>query len=122
MCLFGNAGPGKTHLAAAECPELVLRGRSVLVALVAAKRGLRLEREPNRLDRFEAVVLITSNLVFSPRDRIFGDATSAAAAIDRVMHHSVIPEPTIPSPRAEAARARGGESGDEGNTMNGAGV
>ena len=122
MCLFGSPGPGKTHLAAAECRELVLRGRSVLVALVAAKRGLRLERAPKRLDRFEAVVLITSNLVIAPWERIFGAATTAAAAIDRVMHHSVIPESTIPSPRAGAARARGGESGDERNTMNGAGV
>lgn len=87
--------------------------------LLRAKRDLVLERE---LDRFDAVVLddigyvqqerdemevlftflaaryerksviITSNLVFSQWDRIFKDAMTTAAAVDRLVHHSVILE------------------------------
>ena len=58
-------------------------------------------------------VMITSNLVFSQWNQIFHDDMTATAAIDRVVHHSVIMESTRPSYRAEAARARTqGESGD----------
>ena len=101
--------------------------------LLAAKRDLLLEAELRRLDRFDAVILddigyvqqdraemevlftflaeryerrsvvITSNLVFSQWDRIFKDAMTTAAAIDRVVHHSVILEMTGPSFRAEEA-------------------
>ena len=101
--------------------------------LLAAKRDLLLEAELKRLDRFDAVilddigyvqqdraevevlftflaeryerrsVLISSNLVFSQWDRIFKDAMTTAAAIDRVVHHSVILEMTGPSFRAEEA-------------------
>lgn len=88
--------------------------------LLAAKRDLRLPREMARLDRFACVilddigyvqhsrdemevlftflaeryerrsVLITTNLVFSEWDRIFHDPMTTMAAIDRVVHHSVI--------------------------------
>lgn len=105
--------------------------------LLTAKRDLRLEQELKRLDRFEAVilddigyvqqdreemevlftflaaryerrsVLITSNLVFSEWERIFKDPMTTAAAIDRLVHHSVILELTGPSVRAEAAKMRG---------------
>ena len=51
-------------------------------------------------------VLITSNLVFSQWDRIFKDAMTTAAAIDRVVHHSIILEMTGPSIREEAAKER----------------
>lgn len=51
-------------------------------------------------------VMITSNLVFSHWNQIFHDDMTAAAAIDCVVHHSVILELTVPSYRAEAARAR----------------
>lgn len=37
-------------------------------------------------------VMITSNLVFSQWDQIFKDPMTTAAAIDRVVHHSVIVE------------------------------
>lgn len=37
-------------------------------------------------------VMITSNLVFSQWDRIFKDAMTTAAAIDRLVHHAVILE------------------------------
>ena len=53
-------------------------------------------------------VVITSNLVFSQWDQIFKDPLTTAAAIDRVVHHSVIIEfgPDIPSMRAEQAALR----------------
>jgi hypothetical protein len=51
--------------------------------------------------------MITSNLVFSKWDLIFKDPMTTAAAIDRVVHHSVILELNVPSYRAEIAqRAR----------------
>lgn len=101
--------------------------------LLAAKRDLRLEKELAVLDRFDAVILddigyvqqnrdemevlftflaeryerksviITSNLVFSEWDRIFKDPMTTAAAIDRLVHHSVIIEMTGASVRAETA-------------------
>jgi DNA replication protein DnaC len=105
--------------------------------LLAAKRDLRLEKELATLDGFDAVILddigyvqqnrdemevlftflseryerktviITSNLVFSEWDRIFKDPMTTAAAIDRLVHHSVIIEMTGPSIRNEAAKKRG---------------
>lgn len=104
--------------------------------LLQAKRDLCLEEELKHLDRFEAVilddigyvqqdreemevlftflaaryerrsVLITSNLLFSEWERIFKDPMTTAAAIDRLVHHSVILELTGKSVRAQAAKAR----------------
>ena len=104
--------------------------------LLVAKRNLALESELGQLDIYDAIimddigyiqqsreemevlftflaeryerrsVLITSNLVFSQWDRIFKDAMTTAAAIDRVVHHSIILEMTGPSIREEAAKAR----------------
>jgi DNA replication protein DnaC len=52
-------------------------------------------------------VIITSNLVFSQWDRIFKDAMTTAAAIDRLVHHSVILELVSKrSFRADAALER----------------
>jgi DNA replication protein DnaC len=48
-------------------------------------------------------VLITSNLVFSEWDRIFKDPMTTAAAIDRLVHHSVVLDLTGESVRAEEA-------------------
>lgn len=108
--------------------------------LLVAKRELALETALRRLDRYDAVlvddigyiqqdreemevlftflsqryerrsVMITSNLVFSQWDRIFKDPMTTAAAIDRVVHHSIILELTGPSIRNEEAaqRNRGG--------------
>jgi len=50
--------------------------------------------------------MITSNLVFSKWDQIFKDPMTTAAAIDRVVHHSIVLEFTGPSVRAEAAEQR----------------
>jgi len=109
---------------------------SLVERLLEAKRDLRLTRELRRLDRIECLVLddigyvqhdraemevlfallaeryerksvmITSNLVFSQWDQIFKDPMTTAAAIDRVVHHSVILELDVPSYRAEAAQKR----------------
>jgi DNA replication protein DnaC len=99
--------------------------------LLAAKRDLRLEKELATLDGYDTVILddigyvqqnrdemevlftflaeryerrsviITSNLVFSEWDRIFKDPMTTAAAIDRLVHHSVILEMTGGSIRVE---------------------
>ncbi len=104
--------------------------------LLEAKRDLRLARELRRLDRIECLalddigyvqhdraemevlfallaqryerrsVMITSNLVFSQWEQIFKDPMTTAAAIDRVVHHSVILELNVASYRAEAAKKR----------------
>jgi len=104
--------------------------------LLAAKRELTLEAELKRLDRFEVVILddigyisqdreemevlftflaeryerrslmITSNLVFSEWGKIFKDTMTTAAAIDRLVHHSVILELTGESYRTSTARKR----------------
>lgn len=104
--------------------------------LLAARKALALEKELHRLDAFDALILddigyiqqdrdemevlftllaeryerrtviLTSNLVFSQWDRIFKDPMTTAAAIDRIVHHSVILELTGPSFRAEEAKAR----------------
>jgi hypothetical protein len=114
--------------------------------LLAAKRDLRIEEELEILDGFDAIVLddigyvqqsrdemevlftflaeryerrtvmITSNLVFSEWDRIFKDPMTTAAAIDRLVHHSVIVEMTGTSIRIEEAQAgRSNEGGIEPN-------
>jgi DNA replication protein DnaC len=51
-------------------------------------------------------VLITSNLPFSKWEQIFKDPMTTAAAIDRLVHHSVILELNVPSYRAEEAQKR----------------
>jgi len=51
-------------------------------------------------------VLITSNLPFSKWEVIFKDPMTTAAAIDRLVHHSVILELNVNSYRAEQARKR----------------
>jgi DNA replication protein DnaC len=56
-------------------------------------------------ERYErGSVLVTSNLAFSKWDQVFKDPMTAAAAIDRLVHHSVIVELNVPSYRAEAAK------------------
>src|SRR5271165_4034081 len=58
-------------------------------------------------ERYErGSVLLTSNLPFSGWEAIFKDAMTTAAAIDRLVHHSVIMELNLPSYRAEQAKKR----------------
>ena len=49
-------------------------------------------------------ILLTSNLIFSDWERIFKDPLTTAAAIDRLVHHSVILELNVPSYRMESAK------------------
>ena len=104
--------------------------------LRAAKETFTLPRVLHRLDRFEVLLLddlgyvkqspedaevlftllaeryerrsliITSNLVFSDWERIFGNPMATAAAIDRVVHHSIILEFDVPSYRSNSAKNR----------------
>lgn len=55
-------------------------------------------------DRYEKTsILLSSNLPFSKWDQIFKDPMTTAAAIDRLVHHSVILELNVPSYRLEQA-------------------
>ncbi len=102
--------------------------------LLIAKRDLRLPRMIKQLSKIEGLiiddlgyvqqgreemevlftllaeryergsVLLTSNLAFSKWDQIFKDAMTTAAAIDRLVHHSVIIEMNVPSFRVETAK------------------
>jgi DNA replication protein DnaC len=56
-------------------------------------------------ERYErGSVMLTSNLPFSGWEAIFKDPMTTAAAIDRLVHHSVILELNVPSYRAEQAK------------------
>lgn len=56
-------------------------------------------------DRYErSSVMITSNLPFSKWEQIFKDPMTTAAAIDRLVHHSVILELNLPSYRLEQSQ------------------
>jgi DNA replication protein DnaC len=118
--------------------------------LLIAKRDLKLSRVLKRLAGYEALilddlgyvqqsreemevlftllaeryerqsVLLTSNLPFSGWEAIFKDPMTTAAAIDRLVHHSVIVELNIPSYRAEQARkAKHGRGADGGEATAG---
>jgi len=52
-------------------------------------------------------VVITSNLIFAQWDRIFRDQMATAAAIDRLVHHSVLLEFDVSSFRTEHAKRKG---------------
>ena len=104
--------------------------------LLRAKQELKLDKHIKRLSKFDAIIiddigyvqhdreemevlftllaqryergsiLLTSNLPFSKWERIFKDPMTTAAAIDRLVHHSVILELNIDSYRMEAAKRR----------------
>lgn len=58
-------------------------------------------------ERYErGSVIITSNLPFSKWNNIFKDPMMTAAAIDRIIHHSVILELNIESYRIDSAKKR----------------
>jgi DNA replication protein DnaC len=113
--------------------------------LLIAKRDLRLAKVIKKLLRFDGLiiddlgyvqqsreemevlftllaeryergsVMLTSNLPFSKWEQIFKDAMTTAAAIDRLVHHSVILELNVPSYRLENAK-----KSDKGKTENAA--
>src|SRR5271156_947623 len=65
-------------------------------------------------ERYErGSVLLTSNLAFSGWESIFKDPMTTAAAIDRLVHHSVIVELNVPSYRAEQAKNRRAKTATE---------
>jgi DNA replication protein DnaC len=102
--------------------------------LLAAKRDLKLRGFLKKISRYEVLILddigyvqysreemevlfsllaeryergsvvLTSNLPFSGWESIFKDPMTTAAAIDRLVHHSVILELNVPSYRAEQAK------------------
>lgn len=102
--------------------------------LLIAKQNLKLSRMIKRLSKYDAIIIddigyvqqnreemevlftllaeryergsimITSNLPFSKWEIIFRDPMTTAAAIDRLVHHSVILELNIKSYRVEQAQ------------------
>jgi DNA replication protein DnaC len=66
-------------------------------------------------ERYErGSVLLTSNLPFSRWEEIFKDPMTTAAAIDRLVHHSVIIELNLPSYRVEQAKSTRGAAPQQG--------
>jgi len=130
-CALGHALIDQGH------PVLFAPTSALVQRLLAAKRDLRLPQELAKLDRFECLILddigyvqhdrdemevlftllaeryerksvvITTNLVFSEWNRIFKDPMTTMAAIDRVVHHSVVLDlMAVESYRANAAGAK----------------
>ena len=67
-------------------------------------------------DRYErGSVMITSNLPFSKWERIFKDPMTTAAAIDRLVHHSIILELNLPSYRLEQSKLKSSKETEEQN-------
>lgn len=136
LCALGHAliEQGKRVLFL-SCSQLVQE-------LLLAKRELELTRQLKKLSGFDAVIIddigyvqqsreemevlftfladryersslmITSNLPFSKWELIFKDPMTTAAAIDRLVHHSVILELNIESYRIEAAKKKKGMKTD----------
>ena len=99
--------------------------------LLIAKRDLKLSRYLKKLSKYDAIIIddigyvqqsreemevlftlladryertsimLTSNLPFSKWEKIFKDPMTTAAAIDRLVHHSIILELNLPSYRLE---------------------
>jgi DNA replication protein DnaC len=66
-------------------------------------------------ERYErGSILLTSNLPFSKWEEIFKDPMTTVAAIDRLVHHSVIVELNIPSYRLEEAKKNRDSAADTG--------
>lgn len=65
-------------------------------------------------DRYErGSIMLTSNLPFSKWERIFKDPMTTAAAIDRLVHHSIILELNLPSYRLEKSQKNNSQNGEE---------
>lgn len=66
-------------------------------------------------DRYErGSVMLTSNLPFSQWEQIFKDPMTTAAAIDRLVHHSIILELNLPSYRLEQSQSNQDKIQDSG--------
>ena len=129
LCALGQALIRRTGRKVLLCKCSLL-----VQELLVAKRDLKLTKVLKQLNGFEALiiddigyvqqsreemevlftllaeryergsVLLTSNLPFSKWEQIFKDPMTTAAAIDRLVHHSVILELNIPSYRLEQAK------------------
>ena len=128
LCAVGHA------LVEAGHSVLCVPAYALVQEMLGAKRDLDLPRALRKLDLFEVIllddlgyvqqspdeaevlftllaeryerrsVMVTTNLVFSQWDRIFRDQMATAAAIDRLVHHSVVLEFDVPSFRTDPSR------------------
>jgi len=119
---------GSRKVMFSPCYKLVQR-------LLEAKRDLRLAAEIKKLDGYEVIIIddlgyvqqtreemevlftlmaeryerrslmISSNVVFSQWDRIFQDPMTAMAAVDRLVHHSIVLEFGGESQRVRKAKS-----------------
>lgn len=126
-------------IVAKGCRALFVSAVHLVQQLLVAKRDLRLDAILRKFDTYEIIVLddigyiqqnreemevlftflseryerrslmITSNLVFSNWDRIFKDPVTTAAAIDRLVHHSIILELDGESYRMQHAKNNKGK-------------
>lgn len=128
LCAIGHALIEKGKLVLfISCSQLVQE-------LLIAKKELGMTRKLKKMSKFDAVIIddigyvqqsreemevlftfladryersslmITSNLPFSKWEQIFKDPMTTAAAIDRLVHHSVILELNVDSYRMEQAK------------------
>ncbi len=130
MCAIGH------RLVEAGRSVLFTSTYKLVQELLAAKRDLELPRALRKLDNFDLLIIddlgylpqgteesevlftliaeryerralaITSNLVFSEWEKVFHNPMATAAAIDRLVHHSVILEFDVPSYRTGTAQQR----------------
>ncbi len=149
LCAIGQelirSSQGRSKVYFSSCALMVQE-------LLIAKRDLKLSRLIKRLAGYDVVILddlgyvqhsreemevlftllaeryergsvmITSNLPFSKWELIFKDPMTTAAAIDRLVHHSVILELNVPSYRldhAKKARPKGRMEGAASDTAGG---
>ncbi len=119
-----------------QLPILFVPTYKLVSQLLAAKRDCQLPAFLKRLERYAAIalddlgyvqqsrdemevlftfladryekksVLLTTNLIFSKWDQIFKDPMTTMAAVDRLVHHSIILEFTGESHRATAAKTK----------------
>ena len=133
MCAIGH------RLVQAGRSVLFIPAYRLVQDMLAAKRDLDLPRMLRKLDNYDLLVIddlgylpqgaeesevlftliaeryerrslgITSNLVFSEWEKVFANPMATAAAIDRIVHHSVILEFDLPSYRTSEAQNRQAE-------------
>lgn len=122
-------------------PVLFTTASALVQELLAAKRDLKLNSLLRKLDKYQAIVIddisyipqdrdetdvlfvllaeryeqrslvVTSNLPFSQWDKVFKDAMTTMAAIDRLVHHATVLELNGESFRAQAATRKNKKSG-----------
>jgi DNA replication protein DnaC len=109
VLVFGNPGSGKRDLKLSKLIKKYSRYEGMIIDDLGYIRQTREEMEvvfTLLAERYErGSVLLTSNLPFSKWEGIFKDPMTTAAAIDRLVHHSIIVELNIPSFRLEQAKS-----------------